>query len=95
MSGEIGRDLALRDQMRRAAVSVCSNIAEGDERGSDKDSIGFFYMAKGSLAELATQTEIAGEIALMESQDVVRIVEECRSPSHAVGALIKARSHDV
>jgi four helix bundle protein len=41
------RDFALADQMRRAAVSVCSNIAEGDERDTDKDSVRFFFMAKG------------------------------------------------
>lgn len=40
--GEIARDFGLRDQMRRAAVSVCSNIAEGDERNTDKDSVRFF-----------------------------------------------------
>jgi len=50
--GLLGRDFALRDQMRRAAVSIASNIAEGDERDTDKDAIRFFYMAKGSLAGL-------------------------------------------
>jgi four helix bundle protein len=41
------RDFSLADQMRRAAVSVCSNIAEGDERDTDNDSVRFFFMAKG------------------------------------------------
>lgn len=45
--GEIARDFGLRDQMRRAAVSVCSNIAEGDERNTDKDSVRFFIWQKG------------------------------------------------
>jgi four helix bundle protein len=55
----IKRDFSLVGQMRRSAVSVPSNIAEGDERPSDKDSVRFFHIAKGSLAELATQLEIA------------------------------------
>jgi len=44
--GELSRDFGLREQMRRAAVSVCSNIAEGDERETDKESIRFFISRK-------------------------------------------------
>ena len=58
----IRHDFSLVDQLRRSAVSVPSNIAEGDERKSDKDSVRFFHIAKGSLAELATQMEIARDV---------------------------------
>ena len=44
--GELSRDFGLREQMRRAAVSVCSNIAEVDERETDKESIRFFISRK-------------------------------------------------
>ena len=44
--GRLAKDFGLRDQMQRAAVSVCSNIAEGDERGSDRDSVRFFTLPK-------------------------------------------------
>src|SRR6266498_6100970 len=57
--GLIARDFGLVDQMRRSAVSVPSNIAEGDERETDKEAVRFLYVAKGSLAELMTQLEIA------------------------------------
>ena len=60
------RDFGFKDQIRRAAVSIPSNIAEGDERGSNEDAVRFFYIAKGSLAELQTQIEIAFEIRLFE-----------------------------
>ena len=49
------RDWSLRDQIRRSALSVPSNIAEGNQRGSDKDCVRFLFIAKGSLAEFSTQ----------------------------------------
>jgi four helix bundle protein len=61
------RDFGLRDQIRRAAVSIASNIAEGDERGSNKDAVRFLYMAKGSLAELETQIDIAHRIGYLDT----------------------------
>jgi four helix bundle protein len=53
-------DLGLRDQLRRSAVSVASNWAEGDERGTNKESVRYF-IGKGSAAELRTQLQIAHE----------------------------------
>ncbi|MEO6873821.1 MAG: four helix bundle protein [Opitutaceae bacterium] len=88
----LARDYSLRDQMRRAAVSVPSNIAEGDERDTDKDSVRFFYMAKGSLAELRTQLEIAADVGLMASSDFTSLETECIAIGKMLGALIKARS---
>ena len=48
------RDFALRDQIRRPSYSIPSNIAEGDESGSSKQSIRYFRIANGSAAELIT-----------------------------------------
>jgi four helix bundle protein len=62
------RDFGFKDQIRRAAVSIPSNIAEGDERGTNKDAVRFFYIAKGSLAELQTQIEIAFEIGYLSDK---------------------------
>lgn len=56
------QDYGLRDQLQRSAVSIASNIAEGDERNTNKDSIRFLYISKGSCAELITQLEIANEV---------------------------------
>lgn len=53
------KDFSLRDQMRRAAVSVVSNIAEGFERGSNKEFLQFLYVAKGSVGELRAQLYVA------------------------------------
>jgi four helix bundle protein len=55
-------DYGLRSQMRRAAVSIPSNIAEGSSRGSTKDFIRFINIASGSLSELETQLLVAEKI---------------------------------
>ena len=68
--GNFAHDFGLRDQMRRAAVSICSNIAEGDERGTNKDSIRFLYIAKGSLAEVLTQLEISEGIGYFSQEQL-------------------------
>jgi four helix bundle protein len=57
--GRIARDFGLRDQMRRAAISICSNIAEGNDRNTDRDTAQFLYIAKGSTAELMSLLDIA------------------------------------
>jgi len=87
----LGRDFGLRDQIRRSVVSIASNIAEGDERDTDKESVHFLYIAKGSLAELRTQTEIAHEIGYLEKQSYEDIEEKCALLGKMIGGLIKVR----
>ena len=91
MTGVLGQDFGLRDQIRRSAISIASNLAEGDERGTDKDSIRFFYIAKGSLAELRTQIQIAYEIGYFKGELYETIEAECNELGRMVGKLIKVR----
>lgn len=93
--GELAKDFGLRDQIRRSAVSIPSNIAEGDERNSDKDAVRFFYIAKGSLAELRTQIQIASEVNLMKQNVFDEIESECQEIGKMLGGLIKARSKNL
>jgi len=58
MKGVFFKDYGLRDQIRRAAVSIPSNISEGDELDTNKQAVKFFYIAKGSSAEVLTQAII-------------------------------------
>ena len=91
--GEFANDYGLRDQIRRAVVSIPSNIAEGDELGTDKQSIRHFYTSRGSSAEVLTQAIIANEIGYLRSQDFLHIENECQSISKMLNKLIKARSN--
>ena len=79
--GKFSKDYGLRDQIRRAAVSIPSNIAEGDELGTNKQAINFFYFAKGSTAEVLTQSIVAKEIGYINSEESDHINEECNAIS--------------
>ena len=89
--GSFERDFGLKDQIRRAAVSIPSNIAEGDERNTNKESIRFFYIAKGSLAEVVTQTIIAREIGYLSDSIYNELIDECSIIGKMLGKLIKVR----
>ena len=91
-NGKISKDFGLRDQIRRAAVSIASNIAEGDESGSDKMSIRHFNIAKGSSAELYTQLLIINELEYLEPSVISDLIAECESISGMLFNLIKSRS---
>lgn len=58
----------LTSQMRRAAVSIASNIAEGSQRKSEKDFAHFILIARGSLAELQTQLLLAQQLTFITEQ---------------------------
>ena len=90
--GPFAKDWALRDQIRRAAVSIPSNIAEGDELGTDRQAIKFFYTAKGSAAEVLTQSIIAQEIGYLTKEQFHHITEECLGISAMLTKLISARA---
>jgi four helix bundle protein len=58
-AGQFVRDFGLRDQIRRAVVSILSNIAEGFERGGDREFLQFLALAKGSCGEVRAQLYVA------------------------------------
>ena len=75
---------ALSNQLRRAAISVMSNIAEGKGRLSDKDSLRFFGNARGSLFEIESQIDIAERLRYISAVDARAI----RSQTSEVGKLL-------
>lgn len=90
--GVFSKDFGLRDQIRRAVVSIASNIAEGDELGTDKQSVRYFFISKGSSAEVLTQAIIALEIGYITKDNFDHIEKECKAISSMLTRLIQSRS---
>src|SRR2546421_11053931 len=70
---EFVRDFGLRDQIRRAAVSVMSNIAEGFERDGDKEFRQFLALAKGSAGEVRAQLYVALDVGFLDQYEFERL----------------------
>jgi len=90
--GAFIKDFGLKDQIRRASISVPSNIAEGDNLDTDKQSIRHFYIARGSVAEMRTQLLIGMEIGYITENQYYSLEMECEQISAMLAALIKYRS---
>lgn len=91
---EFAKDFGLKDQIRRAVVSIPSNIAEGDERGSNRQSVYFFNISKGSSAEVITQLNIAFRIGYLDKATFESLERETDLIRAALKNLIKARGGD-
>lgn len=76
MAPEFARDFGLKDQIRRSAVSIPSNIAEGFERNGTREFIQFLYIAKGSAGELRTQLLIAADLTYITNEQYSTINTE-------------------
>ena len=79
----------LTDQIRRAAVSIPSNIAEGKGRSTAKDFVHFLNTARGSVYELMTQLYIAREIGYLTEEDFSTFQKKIEDLSHKIIAMTK------
>ena len=79
------------DQLGRAALSVPSNIAEGDERGTNKESLRFLFIARGSLGELETQLWVGQDIGWIEPAAYRQLSEKRADVARLLGGLIRMR----
>ena len=93
--GAFSRDFALVDQIRRAAVSVMSNIVEGFERESEPDRLRFYSMAKGSCAELRSQLYIALDAGYVSDTDFTMIRTKAEEVARVLGGLRSSISRSV
>ncbi|MBQ9487934.1 MAG: four helix bundle protein [Selenomonadaceae bacterium] len=78
----------LSDQMRRAAVSIPSNIAEGQGRNSTAEFVRFLNIARGSCAELDTQLEVCIRLEYVNKSDISKVIELCQIVGKMLSAMI-------
>ena len=81
----------LVSQMRRAAISIPSNIAEGAARQTNKDAIKFFVIARGSLGELDTQLELTKMLLLLSEEDNQSLQKQIDIVDSLLSGLIRYR----
>ena len=86
-AGKFSRDFGLRDQMRRAAVSILSNI--GFERGGDKEFIQFIAVARGSSAEVRAQLYVALDQGYVEQKTFDQLSDSTIQISRMLSGLMK------
>jgi four helix bundle protein len=79
----------LRDQLRRAAVSVMSNIAEGFDRNGDRQFLQFLRIAKGSAGEIRAQLYVAFDSGLLEQKEFDALSGEAAEIGRLLGGFMK------
>ena len=84
------KDFGFRDQITRSVLSIPSNIAEGVERGSQKDFARFLHYSKGSCGELRTQIYIGIEIGYIPTELGKSWIQETKELSSMLVGLIKS-----
>ncbi len=87
--GSFSRDFPLRDQMRRAAVSVMSNIAEGFNRGGNREFVHFLSIAKGSAAEIQSQLYVALDAGHLDQDRFREAYELAAHVANLLGGFIR------
>lgn len=89
-ASETWKDYSLKDQIRRASVSVLSNIAEGFERGTRDEFLYFLYIARGSCGEVRAQLYVAIDQNFISNVDFERLRDEADHTSRLLFNLIAA-----
>ena len=87
--GNITKDYSLRDQIRRASVSVMSNIAEGFERQTDKEFKRFLFISKGSAGEIRSLLFILKDLSMIDEKLYLSLNKRITEISKMIGGLIK------
>jgi four helix bundle protein len=87
--GLFTKDLALKDQIRRASISVMLNIAEGFARKTKKEFAKFLYIAHGSVAEVQSSLYIALDLKYISNEQFSSLYSDCEEISKMISGLIK------
>jgi four helix bundle protein len=92
-NGTFAKDFGLRDQIRRASISVMSNIAEGFERGGDKEFIQFLANAKGSCGEIRCQLYAASDEKYLAQAEFKELYDRSVEISRLISGLMRYLHH--
>ena len=86
--GSFAKDFGLRDQIRRAIVSIMSNIAEGFERSGTREFVQFLAIAKGSAGEMKSQLYIALDQSYLDREDFARLSTSASDTAKIIAGLM-------
>lgn len=86
--GKFAKDFGLRDQLRRAIISVSSNIVEGFEKNNNNEFVRFLRISKGSVGEVRSQLYIALTIGYIPKSEFENINKELIDLSNQIGSFI-------
>ena len=86
--GDFSKDWSLKDQIRRASISISSNIVEGFEKSNNNELIRFLLIAKGSLGEVKNQLIIAKEIEYISTDEYAKIRQHADDLSKQIGGFV-------
>ncbi|MBW6511062.1 MAG: four helix bundle protein [Desulfuromonadaceae bacterium] len=87
--GQFARDFGLRDQIRRASVSIMSNIAEGFGRGGNKEFMQFLSTAKGSASEVQAQLYVALDAGYINQDQFKKLYSETEATARMIAGLLR------
>ena len=88
-AGDFARDFGLRDQIRRASVSSMSNIAEGFERGGNREFVQFLSNAKGSVGEVRSQLYVALDAGFVSRKKFDELYVHTTDTSRPIGGFMR------
>jgi len=87
--GALAKDFGLRDQIRRASVSIMSNIAEGFGRGGNREFVQFLSVAKGSVSEVQAQLYVAMDAGYLTKDQFDQLYRLSQSTGNLIGGFIR------
>ena len=94
--GDFARDFALRDQVRRAAISILANVAEGFERRGDREFARFLVIAKASAGEVRALLYVAHDVGLLSTTEYELLHTKSVETSQMIAGFIRyLRSRNV
>ena len=93
MPCQIQKKYALTNQMRRAAVSITSNIAEAFGRNSGRDKARFYLIARGSCFEVQSQSHVARDVGYLPPDEFTKLNQSLGAIIHSLNKIIKTLSN--